>query len=127
MRSTLLATTHANAKNFLIHLNDSNPSILARNILILKILSDMSFNPNKEEDLSFLWDVWYNAEWLEVTKKRFLVILNDILAGRLPDNVFVPDAYQLEHLKEVWSSWLVLCSKEESELTLFMQKIKKER
>lgn len=87
----------------------------------------MSFNPDKKEDLSFLWDVWYNAEWPEVTKKRFLVVLKDIFDGRLPENVFVPDGSQLESLKEVWSSWLALCSKEEAELTSMMQKIKKER
>jgi hypothetical protein len=127
LRNVLQATTNENAQSFLVHLNDNNPSVLARNILILKILSDTSFNPDKEEDLSFLWDIWYNAELSEVTKKRFLIVLKDILDGRLPENVCVPDTSQLECLKEVWSSWLAICSKEEPELISLMQKIKKDR
>lgn len=127
LRNTLQATANENAKGFLISLNDNNPSILARNITILKILSDKSFNPEKEEDLSFLWDVWYNAEWPELTRIRFLVVLRDILDGQLPKNVSVPDTKQLQSLKQVWSSWLATCSGDESKWTSFMQEIKKER
>lgn len=100
---------------------------MARNIIILKILSDRCFNPEKEEDLSFLWDIWYNAEWPEVTTKRFLVVLKDILDGKFPENVSVPDTSQRQGLKQVWSSWLTTCSGDESKLTSFMQKIRKER
>jgi hypothetical protein len=78
MRETLQATTAEHVHNFHFHLNDNCPSIVARNIMILKILSAQDFDPNKEEDFSFLWDVWYNTEWPEITRKRFLIVLKMI-------------------------------------------------
>jgi hypothetical protein len=40
-----------------IHLNDLNPSVVARNITNLKIISAPDF-PEDDKDFSFLWDVW---------------------------------------------------------------------
>jgi hypothetical protein len=110
-----------------IHLNDLNPSVVARNIIILKIISAPDFNPEDDEDFAFLWDVWYNLEWPEVTRKRFQGILKDLLNGVFPENVSVPKTSQSEILKKVWSTWLSVSSKTEFEAIIFMKKVGLER
>jgi hypothetical protein len=110
-----------------IHLNDLNPSVVARNIIILKIISAPDFNPEDDEDFAFLWDVWYNLEWPEVTRKRFQGILKDLLNGVFPENVSVPKTSQSEILKKVWSAWLSVSSKTEFEAIIFMKKVGLER
>ena len=110
-----------------IHLNDLNPSVVARNITILKIISAPDFNPEDDEDFAFLWDVWYNLEWPEVTHKRFQGVLKDLLNDLYPENVSVPKTSQAEMLKKVWSAWLSVLSKTESEARVLMEKVGLER
>jgi hypothetical protein len=110
-----------------IHLNDLNPSVVARNITILKIISAPDFNPEDDEDFAFLWDVWYNLEWPEVTHKRFQGVLKDLLNDLFPENVSVPKTSQAGMLKKVWSSWLSVLSKTESEARVLMEKVGLER
>jgi hypothetical protein len=110
-----------------IHANDRNPSVVARNITILKIISASDFNPEDDEDIAFLWDVWYNLEWPEVTHKRFLGVLKDLLNDLFPENISVPKTNQSEMLKKVWSAWLSVLSKTESEASILMKKVGSER
>jgi hypothetical protein len=110
-----------------IHLNDLNPSVVARNITILKIILASDFNPEDDEDFAFLWDVWYNLEWPEFTRKRFQGILKDLLNGVFPENVSVPKTSQSEILKKVWSTWLSVLSQTESEASFLMKKVGSER
>ena len=127
MRNALkTAGNRKNIENLDIHLNDVNPSVVARNILILKIISADDFDIQNEEDISFLWDIWYNAEWPESTRKRFELVLKEILDNNLPDNV-IPKSSSLITLETVWSKWISIISKRESESNLFMKKIHKER
>jgi hypothetical protein len=93
----------------------------------LKIISAPDFNPEDDEDFAFLWDVWYNLEWPEVTRKRFQGILKDLLNGVFPENVSVPKTSQSEMLKKVWSAWLSVSSKTEFEAIIFMKKVGLER
>ncbi len=110
-----------------IHLNDFSPTVVARNIVILKIVSTFDFNPEGKEDFAFLWDIWYNLEWSEITRKRFQQILKDLLNGSLPINVSFSKTSQFEMLKEVWSTWLLISSESGSKASLFMKKIDDER
>ena len=121
------AGNRKNIENLDIHLNDVNPSVVARNILILKIISADDFDIQNEEDISFLWDIWYNAEWPESTRKRFESVLKELLDNNLPDNVVIPKSSYLRTLKTVWSAWISIIAKSNSESELFMKKIKKER
>lgn len=127
LRNAFQATTTENAKHVHIHLNDALPAILARNIVVLKIISANDFNPYDIGDFAFIWDVWYNAEWSEITQKRFLLVLNDLLNETLPQNILIPKASHLEKLKEVWSSWHSTASKDRVKSELLMKKIQKER
>ncbi len=110
-----------------IHLNDYNPAVVARNITILKIISAPDFNPEDGEDFAFLWDVWYNLDWPEVTHKKFQGVLKDLLNDSFPENVSVPKTKHSEMLKQVWSAWLSVSSKTESEASFSMKKVDSER
>ena len=128
MRNALkTAGNGKNIANLDIHLNDSNSSVVARNILILKIISADGFDIQNEEDISFLWDIWYNAEWPEATRKRFESVVKELLDNNLPDNIVIPKSNYLRTLKTVWSKWITITSKSKSESNLFMKKILKER
>ena len=102
---------------------------MARNILILKIISARHFNPDDQEDISFLWDVWYNAEWTEITRHKALKVLKELLDGILPKNVTVNQMNQLQSLKEVWTTWSsdITAANNQSELELLQEKIRIER
>ncbi len=94
--------------------------------MLLSILSAPDFNPEDENDLAFLWDLWYNSEWPELTRKRFKTVLKDLLDGRLPENIIIAKSSHLEMLRAVWSSWQATSSQSQSESDLLMKKISKE-
>lgn len=127
LRNVLQMATNKSSNKWEIHLNDFSPTVVARNIVILKIISAFDFNPEDKEDFAFLWDIWYNLEWPEITCKKFQQILKDLLNGLLPINVSIPKTSQFEMLKEVWSTWLLISSESGSKASLFMKKIDDER
>ena len=108
LRDPLTTAIGARQNQFLhIHINDINLAIIARNILILKIASGPEFDPNKEEDVNYLWHLWYDVTWPETTLKRFLKDVKDLLDKPLPYNTFIPECnIYLEKLKAVWTDWL---------------------
>jgi hypothetical protein len=101
--------------------------VLARNILILKIISGRDFNPELDEDLGFLWDVWYNMDWPEKTRKRFLSCLQELIDGMLPDNVSIPNNHQLEKFKSLWSNWHSVSSRNETDSESLLKKVREQR
>jgi hypothetical protein len=98
-----------------IHFNDFQPSVLARNIIILKIVSASDFNPDNDEDFGFLWDVWYNMDWPEETRKRFPSVMKELTNEKLPDNVSIKKKSHLEKLKSLWSNWHSVSSKNKTD------------
>ena len=111
-----------------IHLNDKSPSVLARNILILKVISADSFNTKDQEDMEFLWDLWYNKDWLETTRTRFLGVLKELLIDEtLPENLKTPSKDCLQSLRQVWSAWNEFSSKSQLKSELLLQKVNKQR
>ena len=120
-------TEHKKPKTLHIHLNDINPSVLAQNILLLKIISEPDFNPNCEQDIDFLWNVWYNVEWPETTRARFQLILNHLLyeEEKLADVCF-DGSSQLQSLKSIWSTWSSMSSYMIPN-SKFLKKIQEER
>lgn len=125
----LLTTASSPSSNLLdIHLNEINPSVVARNILILQIISDKDFDIDGEEDIAFLWDLWYNAEWPESSRKKFRVALKNLLDGVLPENVTVSlSNSSSQSLNEVWNAWYSTSSKIESESHMLMKEIHNQR
>ena len=107
LRSPLTTAIGANQNQFLhIHINDISLLIIARNILIIKIISSPEFEPNKEADLEYVWHLWYDATWPESTFKRFIKDTEELLSQPLPHNIFIPESSTLKGLRAVWTEWL---------------------
>ena len=88
-------------------INDHNLLIMARNILILKIISSPEFDPSTRVDLDYLWHLWYDATWPESTLKRFIKDTKSLLNQPLPHNIFIPESsIYLERLRAIWAEWL---------------------
>ena len=129
LRKALKATTNDRRKGHSldIHLNDFNASVVARNVMLLSIISTPEFNPDDENDFAFLWDLWYNSEWPTTTRDRFNVVLKDLLDGKLSENIIIAKSKHLQILRETWSSWLTTSSKSLSASNLLMKQVGKER
>ncbi len=127
LRNTLKAIATENINNLHIHVNDFCSPVLARNMVILKIISANAFNPDNEEDFALLWDFWYNLEWPETTQRRIIEILKDLVDGVWPLNVFVPCPGHLESLKEIWRSWLSISTLGQTKAELLMKNVTSER
>ena len=131
LRNTLKTVSSGIAKHFQLHLNHFSPTVLARNILILKIITSQEFATKNKEDVAFLWDVWFNVDWPEQTQKRFKLVLKELMDNNLPENVTIAKDSQLEKLKAVWLSWwLAVCLNDlkiQSEKEMLLEKIHKKR
>ena len=101
LRNVLQATKTKDPHNVEIHLNDCYSSVLARNVIILKIISAHDFNPDDTEDFDFLWDVWYNIDWPEKNRKRFVSVVKELIDEILPENVSIPNKDHLEKFKSL--------------------------
>jgi len=89
-----------------IHINDASLSVIARNILIMKIISCPKFDPNKGDDMDYVWDIWYNATFTHSTTKRFTEDVESLLDSPLPTNITILKSSYLEELKSIWNEWL---------------------
>ena len=94
---------------------------------MLKIISAQDFNPDNQVDFAFLWDVWYNLNWPDVTRNRFAAILKDLLDKKLPENVFVPNVTEFMTLKRVWRNWLYICTLDQAKTEMLIKKTTKGR
>ena len=54
--------------------NDVEADILARDVLLLEIIC--SLDVDKEEDVEFLWAVWYNLELSPSHHERLMILIN---------------------------------------------------
>lgn len=84
---------------------------MARNILYLQIISDKAFDPCNQDDISYLWNVWYDMKWSEQTKSRFLKELYYLCGGNLPKNTYINEKDE-KPLINIWKKWLVMASEE---------------
>ena len=109
LRNPLATIIGTNPNQYLhIHINDISLLVIARNILILKIVSNDKFDLKKEADMSYIWDLWYNATWPQSTLKRFVADVEDLLHNSLPHNIFIPESTYHDGLKAVWSEWVLI-------------------
>jgi hypothetical protein len=121
VKSTSLSSNQRIAN---ITVTDMSAMAMARNILFAKIITDTKFNPDSNEDLQYLWNIWYNMEWSSVTKERFLKDITELNMGCFSDNLKVPVENDLSVLKNIWKFWVSSVS----EVNLAtMQQIHKQR
>jgi hypothetical protein len=99
-----------------LHLNNESITVTARNVLIATILSKLEKELITEEDLLYIWDVWYNALWKKSHIERFIKDTHELVNGNLPENVKIPDEQNFASLKKMWNKWLSVSSSTDLEL-----------
>ena len=110
-----------------LHLNDNNMNnrvTMAKNVLIANIILAKDFNPKNNEDLQYVLDVWFNAQWSEPTTQHFLKDVDHLLADQWPKNIILQ--YQdLLVLKDVWLPWKTVVSTMDSKTfdSIFEQRL----
>lgn len=94
-------------KSLNFHLNDYDPTIIARNALLLEVAG--SINPDVSEDLNFLWNVWYNMALSEAHFVRLKQTLSTFVERNFDDlhsNVLkFQDAAVLKECRDIWKDW----------------------
>lgn len=89
------------------HLNDHDPSILARDAIILEVA--LSINPDSELDVEFLWNLWYDLALSGEESKRLQAILENLTSPKYASNVLQfgsKDAFT--ECLQIWNDWLRL-------------------
>ncbi len=97
---------------------------MARNILFAKIISDVSFDPQSEDDLQYLWDIYYNMEWSSKTLQQFQKDVTELKEGKFSQKLKIPVAKDMEILKNIWDFWSLSAANIDISL---MQKIRDQR
>ena len=107
-------------KSLNFHLNDYDPSVVARNAILLEVASVI--NPDIQTDIDFLWNIWYNLALSRPHFIRLRKILSELLAKNFEtdDSVlkFQNNAV-LRECRDIWRDWL--------DLDLDVNKIKEDR
>ncbi len=93
-------------QNLNLHLNDASLPVIARNVLLVKIISSPEFEPNNDDNMGYVWDIWYNATFSRSTAKRFAEDVRSLIDNPLPTNVIIPKSNYLGELKAIWTDWL---------------------
>ena len=93
----------------------------------MKIISAHDFNPDNTEDFGFLWDVWYNLDWPEETRKRFVSVVKELIDEIFPENVAIPNKDHLKKFKSLWSNWLSGSSRNQNDSQSILRNIIEQR
>src|SRR6218665_537561 len=97
-------------KEIHFHLNDDDQDVIARDIILLEILSKL--DPESKSDAEFLWSVWYNAFLVKKDFTRLKAILEDLIdkysnSGRVRERICnFGDKQSLKSVLKTWNSWL---------------------
>ncbi len=86
-------------------------------------MSAHDFNPDNNEDFGFLWDVWYNIDWPDETRKRFLSVVKELMNEKLPDSVSISNNSHLEKFKSLWTNWHFVSSKNKTDSESLLRKV----
>ena len=95
------------AKCLNFHLNDYDPTIVARNAVLLEVAG--SIDPNVAEDLDFLWNIWYNMALSKSHFGRLQKILS-VFAEKNFDGheqliIRFHDNAVLKECRDIWKDW----------------------
>ena len=104
----LMASQCSNAYPELeIHLSDSCDINTARNFLLLQVIFCDSFEASRQNDIDYLFEVWYGSQWTDVTRKRFVSDVRLLLSKELSSTSIIPNGANFEaRLKTILRSWL---------------------
>ena len=89
------------------HLNDYDPSILARDFVILETVR--SIDPDCNWDVDFLWNLWYNLTLSSDELKRLQMILEKLTSPEYVNNELQFGSKDMfTECLQIWNDWLRL-------------------
>ena len=65
------------------HVNDFDPVVVARNVIILEIAR--CIDPERPEDIDFLWNIWYNLALSEDHYQRLQQFIKVLISNGIQD------------------------------------------
>ncbi len=104
-----LRKPHERPKSLNFHLNDYDPSVVARNAVLLEIASVI--NPDIQTDIDFLWNIWYNLALSKLHFDRLRKILSGLLEKNFESDESIlkfQNNAVLRECRDIWRDWLDL-------------------
>ncbi|KAL9951474.1 hypothetical protein ACROYT_G044139 [Oculina patagonica] len=88
-------------------LNDHDPSVIARNVIILETVR--SIDPDRDLDVDFLWNLWYNLTLSNDELKRLQAILQNLtLPQYVNTGLQFGSKEMFTECLQIWKDWLSL-------------------
>lgn len=105
------------------HIDDIDDVLLARNAVLIQLAN--TIDPDKREDLEFIWNVWYDLQLSEQNHQRLRSVLSDILENPL-ESLHLGSEHCSAAIKKVVKFWLkttMSVVELQSQREIFMRKI----
>ncbi|BDA51223.1 hypothetical protein COCOBI_18-1000 [Coccomyxa sp. Obi] len=102
------ASKFRSLKHLTVHINDKERQIIARAALLLLLASEL--DAGCEEDMHFLWDVWYCLDLSHAQNSRLKKYLDRLMAGDYGKRVDMNFSMGEEAVRGVWRGWIRLAA-----------------
>ena len=110
-----LRKPHERPKSLSFHLNDYDPSVIARDAVLLEVASVI--HPDVPADVDFLWNIWYNLALSVADFDRLREVLTKLLNRNFESDESIlkfQDGGVLQECQDIWEYWRHLDLKVES-------------
>ena len=104
-----LRKPHERPKSLNFHLNDYDPTVVARNAVLLEAVGVI--NPDIPADIDFLWNIWYNLALSKSHFDRLRKILSELLERDFDNHEGILEFQNNDTVREcrdIWKDWLDL-------------------
>ena len=115
-----LRKPHERPKSLSFHLNDYDPSVIARDAVLLEVAGVI--NPDVPADVDFLWNIWYNLALSVADFDRLRKVLTELLERDFNSDESIlkfKDDSVLQECRDIWKDW--------RQLDLEVKSVKEER
>ena len=101
-----LRKRHERPKSLNFHLNDYDPSVVARNAVLVE--AACAINPDVPADVDLLWNIWYNLALSKEHFERLRNVLSELLEKDFDSDESVlrfQDSVVLRECRDIWKDW----------------------
>ena len=115
-----LRKPHERPKSLSFHLNDYDPSVIARDAVLIEVAR--AINPDVPADVDFLWNIWYNLALSVADFDRLRKVLTELLERDFDSDESIlkfQDNSVLQECQNIWEDW--------RHLDLEVESVKEER
>ena len=100
---------HESPKSLSFHINDYDPSVIARNAVLIQVASEI--NPDIPADVDFLWNIWYNLALSHDNFYRLQQVLCGLIEKKFDSAESILKFEDIAILREccaIWKDWMAL-------------------